>query len=162
MCENFDRASGRIPLLCEGGSISGRGGTNDARRQHSREQVIFRCHALERRILLSNAELPTDDSVEQRGELAPDVVEPADIVWVNRAFTTAGGPQDADRFGAVFGTLAPTVRAVIDAAIDYWEVTIGSFNYANSGQRFELEVRMGQTSPWGNLRRGNRRGRRHH
>src|SRR5687768_12058472 len=41
----------------------------------------------------------------------------ANIVWTNRATATTGGPADTDEFGATFGTLAPTARAVVDAAI---------------------------------------------
>jgi hypothetical protein len=64
--------------------------------------------------------------------------EAADIVWTNRATTTAAGPNDTDGFGALFGTSAPAARAVIDAVIVSYERMIGSFNYPVAGTRFNL------------------------
>src|SRR4051794_28295876 len=72
----------------------------------------------------------------------PPVNEPADIVWTNRASTTTGGAADTDGFGATFGTSAPIARGVIDAVIVSFERMIGSFNYPNAGQKFNLSLSM--------------------
>jgi hypothetical protein len=82
---------------------------------------------------------------------APSANDPADIVWVNRASTTTGGPADTDGFGRVFGTTAPRARAVIDAVLVEYERMIGSFNYATAGQSYSLNLSMSTDpgNPWG-------------
>src|SRR3954469_24682964 len=76
------------------------------------------CEQMERRLLLAN--------------------DPASIVWTNRSTTTTGGVGDFDHFGATFGTLAPTARAVVDTVIAQYAKMIGSFNYSSSGHHFSL------------------------
>jgi hypothetical protein len=71
------------------------------------------------------------------------VLDPADIVWVNRANTTTGGAGDTDNFGAVFGTVAPAARAVVDAVIVRYEQMIGSFDYPSAGQHYSLTLSVG-------------------
>lgn len=71
-----------------------------------------------------------------------EVLEPADIVWVNRATTTAGGTGDTDSFGARFGTSAPLARAVVDAVIVAYERMIGSFDYSSAGIKYNLTLSM--------------------
>jgi hypothetical protein len=77
------------------------------------------------------------------GSASGDVGEPADIVWVNRATTTAAGPDDTDLFGARFGASALAARVVVDAVILATERMIGSFNYGAPGQTYSLTVTMG-------------------
>lgn len=87
--------------------------------------------------------------VEERPDLpfsrggSGDAGEPADIVWVNRANSTAAGADDTDGFGARFGTSAPLARAVVDAVITSYERMIGSFNYSTAGATYSLTVNMG-------------------
>ena len=77
------------------------------------------------------------------------VADPADIVWLNRANTTTGGAGDTDGFGATFGTLAPTARAVIDALIVAYERMIGSFDYPSAGQTYSLTLSMETSGGFG-------------
>jgi hypothetical protein len=77
------------------------------------------------------------------GGASSDGADPADIVWVNRATTTAAGAADTDLFGARFGASAPAARAVVDAVIVAYERMIGSFNYGEPGRGYALTVRMG-------------------
>src|SRR5690349_13383938 len=77
-------------------------------------------------------------TIDPRTGISPPtrVADPADIVWTNRATTTTGGTGDTDSFGAVFGTLAPTARGVVDAVITSYERMIGSFDYPSAGQHY--------------------------
>src|SRR3954470_9930761 len=88
-----------------------------------------RLETLETRRLLCALHEPAD---EPPVKLRPDLVgkqiqvnEPANIVWSNRATTTAGGAADTDGFGTTFGTLAPTARAVVDSVIVAFERMVG-------------------------------------
>jgi hypothetical protein len=73
------------------------------------------------------------------------VLDPADIVWVNRANTTTGGTGDTDGFGARYGTSAPLCRAVVDAVIVAYERMIGSFDYPSAGQTYSLTLNSSGT-----------------
>src|SRR5262245_39685661 len=59
------------------------------------------------------------ETIDPRTGISPPnrVADPADIVWTNRATTTAGGAGDTDGFGGRYGTSAPLARAVVDAVI---------------------------------------------
>src|SRR3954454_8454355 len=121
------------------------------------------CEQFERRMLLSRAiavpaqtSWPLLDIPTQLVDLRPDLIDPktghsppsgrvadpANIVWTNRATTTAGGAADTDGFGAIFGTVAPTARAVVDAVIIRYEQMIGSFDYSSAGQTYNLNLSM--------------------
>ena len=97
------------------------------RRQQPRASARRRAWSepLERRLLLAN--------------------DPASIVWINRSTTTTGGIGDFDHFGAIFGTLAPTARVVVDTVIAQYQTMIGSFNYSSAGHHFSLTLFMSTT-----------------
>lgn len=64
------------------------------------------------------------------------------ISWTNKG-VSAG--DDNDRFDLVFGPLAGQARGVVDAAIDFWERSINSFNYGDGGNDvYELKVQMNE------------------
>ncbi|MEX2092601.1 MAG: CSLREA domain-containing protein, partial [Pirellulales bacterium] len=64
------------------------------------------------------------------------------ISWTNRGVATG---DDNDRFDLVFGPLAVQARGVVDAAIDFWERSINSFNYGDGGNDvYEMKVQMNE------------------
>src|SRR5689334_5151326 len=113
---------------------------------------------LEARRLLSKTPVMmdyTDVSKSHPVELRPDLIDPktglsaptrvadpATIVWTNRANTTTGGAGDTDGFGAIFGTVAPTARAVVDAVIADYQRMIVSFDYPLANQTYSLSLSM--------------------
>jgi hypothetical protein len=104
---------------------------------------------LERRLLLAQTVWPLLVGHNKVVEEGPDlignhlrVLDPANIVWTNRASTTSGGPADTDGFGGIFGTSAPRARGVVDAVILRYEQMIGSFDYPSAGQTNNVTVNM--------------------
>lgn len=99
-----------------------------------------------RRMLCIDHVLANGPVVEEQtgqGRAAAEGGEPANIIWTNRATTTAAGTGDTDGFGARFGASAPIARGVVDAVIESYERMIGSFNYPTAGAAYNLVVNMG-------------------
>jgi hypothetical protein len=85
----------------------------------------------------SNVRELAPDTIDPKTGISPPnrVLDPADIVWVNRGLAS-------DNFTAIFGTFAGQARAVVDAVIVRYEQMIGSFDYPLAGQTYSLTLSM--------------------
>jgi hypothetical protein len=78
------------------------------------------------------------ETIDPRTGISPPsgrVLDPANIVWINRGLAS-------DNFSAIFGTFANQARAVVDAVIVRYEQMIGSFDYPSAGQTYSLTLSM--------------------
>jgi Planctomycete extracellular len=57
------------------------------------------------------------------------------FVWTNRG-------QASDNFQSVFGANASAARAVVDAALTYWQRIITFFNYSDGSNTYSLNISM--------------------
>src|SRR3954465_11091763 len=57
------------------------------------------------------------------------------ITWTNRGLAS-------DNFTSTFGANAPAARAVVDAAVSWWQRIINNFNYSDGSNTFKLTIQM--------------------
>src|SRR6516164_5962427 len=70
-----------------------------------------------------------------RLEALEDRVTPSTIQWVNEN-------DAANNFNAVFGNRADQARAVINAAINVWQMVIVNFNQSSGKNEVDLTISM--------------------
>lgn len=121
---------------------------SNLRNRRVSQAAVTVVESLERRALMCALHESLSKPVEIRPDLEGQPIATeggpvADIQWINRANTTAGGAGDTDGFGAVFGANANIARGVVDAVINSYEQMILSFNYSDGSADFDLTVSMG-------------------